>query len=64
MSRNETVHVFTEGKRAGNAPRTVPGGTKTGHSLELADLMKFVASIMIFVMHMEVFRDFGNKAYL
>ncbi len=64
MSRNETAHDLMEGSRADNAPLAAPGGTKTVHSLDLADLMKFAASIMIFVMHMEVFRDFGDKAFL
>ena len=49
-----------ETKRADTAPLSALGDTKAGHSLELADLMKFAASIMIFVMHMEVLRDFGN----
>ena len=64
MSRIETAQGSMETKRADIAPLSAPGGTKAGHSLELADLMKFVASIMIFVMHMEVFRDFGDKAFL
>ena len=52
MSRIETVQGSMETKRADTAPLSALGDTKAGHSLELADLMKFAASIMIFVMHM------------